>query len=68
MTTPLCSCGVNRMWIRAPSHHHRDCAIVRATYSECPGCGVEPPEDTIWVAHGKFYCSEKCVRDSGVLR
>lgn len=30
----------------------------------CPTCGVTISADiTLWVLNGKWYCSERCVRD-----
>lgn len=34
------------------------------TIIHCPACTNHVPDDTIWVARNKFYCSEECAKRS----
>ena len=33
----------------------------------CPGCGGPVPDDTVWIRHDRFFCSEKCCAEAPVM-
>lgn len=39
------------------------------TSNYCPGCGNRVPDDeTCWIREGKFYCSERCIRNAAGIK